>query len=125
MKISDLPEKRSAFSYSLTVRMSDTDPYGIVNNSEYFSFFELARLEYIKKLGLDIKDFLNSFSAVSVSCKFVNSLKLMDTASVTTVINMIRNQDDSLEFRQVISNQNNLLIAKSETIYALRHQNGE
>lgn len=46
------------FAAPLTVRFSDIDAYGIVNNAVVISYFEYARIEYLKHLGL-MKDWLN------------------------------------------------------------------
>ena len=111
---------KSTFQYTMTVRMRDIDPYGIVNNSEYFSFFEAARIDAVRRLDLSVQDFLDSFVLCSVDCKFVNSLTLMDTALVTTVIQLYNKESMALEFKQQISNQNNLLIAKADSEYQLK-----
>jgi len=38
--------------YSVTVRFHEVDMLGVCNNAVYINFFETARLEYIKTVGL-------------------------------------------------------------------------
>lgn len=40
------------FSVPVTVRFSETDMYGHLNNTVPFTYFEYARVEYFKDLGL-------------------------------------------------------------------------
>lgn len=40
------------FYHPIEVRYSDLDPQGHVNNARYMSYFEQARVEYIRNLGL-------------------------------------------------------------------------
>ena len=58
--ITDFKKWSSEFTYAvpLTVRFTEIDMYGIVNNAEVISYFEYARIEYLKHLGL-MKDWLN------------------------------------------------------------------
>ncbi|WP_075619996.1 acyl-CoA thioesterase [Paenisporosarcina indica] len=46
------------FFVPVQVRFSDTDMYGHLNNTYNFSYFEFARIEYFKHIGL-MNDWLN------------------------------------------------------------------
>lgn len=52
--IVDFEKWSKGFTYAapLTVRFSDIDMYGIVNNAVIISYLEYARIEYFKHLGL-------------------------------------------------------------------------
>ncbi|WP_432352098.1 acyl-CoA thioesterase [Sporosarcina sp. A2] len=45
-------EKGFRFSVPIRVRFSETDMFGHLNNTVTFSYFEQARIDYLKKLGL-------------------------------------------------------------------------
>jgi acyl-CoA thioester hydrolase len=45
-----MPEFR--FYHPIEVRYSDLDPQGHVNNARYLTYFEQARVEYVRRLGL-------------------------------------------------------------------------
>ncbi|HZD23918.1 MAG TPA: thioesterase family protein [Acidimicrobiia bacterium] len=52
----DLPLDRHVHTTSLKVRFYELDPYDHVNHTNYFSYFETARIEYLAEMGwgLDI-----------------------------------------------------------------------
>ena len=43
------------FETSIRVRYAETDAMGIVHHSRYFVWLELARIEWLRSLGLDYK----------------------------------------------------------------------
>ena len=43
------------FEVSVQVRYAETDAMGIVHHSRYFVWLELARVEWLKSLGIDYK----------------------------------------------------------------------
>ncbi|MGN1402526.1 MAG: acyl-CoA thioesterase [Bacillus sp. (in: firmicutes)] len=48
-----------SFSHPISVRFSETDMFGHLNNTVPFTYFELARIEYFKYLNL-MQDWLNT-----------------------------------------------------------------
>jgi acyl-CoA thioester hydrolase len=52
--IEDLEKWKSEFEFSvpLKVRFSETDMFGHLNNTVTFAYFEFARIEYLKHIGL-------------------------------------------------------------------------
>lgn len=58
--IQDLTEWANGFHFSapVQVRFSDTDMYGHLNNTNNFAYFEFARIEFFKHIGL-MNDWLN------------------------------------------------------------------
>ncbi|MCI0425567.1 MAG: acyl-CoA thioesterase [Actinobacteria bacterium] len=47
----DLPADRQVHTTSLKVRFYELDPYDHVNHTNYFSYFETARIEYLAEMG--------------------------------------------------------------------------
>jgi acyl-CoA thioester hydrolase len=47
----DLPQDRHIHTTSLRVRFYELDPYDHVNHTNYFSYFETARIEYLAEMG--------------------------------------------------------------------------
>ena len=48
---STMPNDRQVHTTSLKVRFYELDPYDHVNHTNYFSYFETARIEYLTDLG--------------------------------------------------------------------------
>ncbi len=46
-----IPTDRDVHTTSLKVRFYELDPYDHVNHTNYFSYFETARIEYLADLG--------------------------------------------------------------------------
>ena len=41
----------------IRVRFAETDIYGLVHHSNFFVWFEIGRIEYLRHLGLTLEDF--------------------------------------------------------------------
>lgn len=46
-----IPADREVHTTSLKVRFYELDPYDHVNHTNYFSYFETARIEYLSEMG--------------------------------------------------------------------------
>jgi acyl-CoA thioester hydrolase len=49
--MTELPTDRDVHTTSLKVRFYELDPYDHVNHTNYFSYFETARIEYLAEMG--------------------------------------------------------------------------
>ena len=47
----EIPADRDVHTTSLKVRFYELDPYDHVNHTNYFSYFETARIEYLADMG--------------------------------------------------------------------------
>lgn len=73
----------------IEVRYYETDGQGIVHHSNYFQYFELARVEMLKAFGYDYADLERDgiFLVVhSISCKYHLPAKFGDTLTITTTV---------------------------------------
>jgi len=46
----------NVFETKIRVRYAETDAMGVVHHSRYFVWLELARVEWLKSLGINYKD---------------------------------------------------------------------
>lgn len=81
---------------NITVRFSDCDPIGHVNNAMYFTYFEQSRVELIRKLfninsdkNMRWQDF--PFILAEISCKFLKPTFPDQKLIVTAIIGEVRN----------------------------------
>lgn len=49
--MTEIPSDREVHTTSLKVRFYELDPYDHVNHTNYFSYFETARIEYLTEMG--------------------------------------------------------------------------
>jgi acyl-CoA thioester hydrolase len=54
-------EQEFIYSYPIKIRFSDTDMFGHVNNTTIFTYFEEARIEFFKTIGI-MKEWMSSES---------------------------------------------------------------
>ena len=103
-------------SHPIRVRYADTDQMGFVHHSNYLRYFEIARLEWLRKLGFSYKTmeenkfFLPVASATvqyKKPCYFDDLLKVCIT--LTTI------PQASLDFEYSIYNEKEELVATGTT----------
>lgn len=49
--MTEIPTDRDVHTTSLKVRFYELDPYDHVNHTNYFAYFETARIEYLAEMG--------------------------------------------------------------------------
>ena len=98
-------------NFSLRVYYEDTDAGGIVYYANYLKFFERARTEWLRELGINQVSFLEQnigFVVRKVEMDNVASAKLDDLLNVNSTITTLKRA--SLVFHQQITNQAQQLI---------------
>ena len=73
-----------AFHYStpIKIRFRDLDAFGHVNNAVYFTYMEMARMDYVTQIGLLKKEWPSIFFIVAeATCQFKAPIQ-MDTALI-------------------------------------------
>ena len=91
MKFS-LPQKK-AFLHSskIPVNWGDMDALGHVNNTMYFRYMEIARVNWLNSLGIKLGENGQSFIIVNAFCEFLNPLTYPQTLEIKTFISKIGN----------------------------------
>jgi len=98
-------------NFSLRVYYEDTDAGGIVYYANYLKFFERARTEWLRELGINQVSFLEQnigFVVRKVEMDNVASAKLDDLLNINSTITTLKRA--SLVFHQQITNQAQQLI---------------
>jgi acyl-CoA thioester hydrolase len=98
-------------NFSLRVYYEDTDAGGIVYYANYLKFFERARTEWLRELGINQVTFLEQnigFVVRKVEMSNIASAKLDDLLTVNSTITTLKRA--SLMFYQEITNQEQQVI---------------
>lgn len=104
----------------LTVRSYEVDFQRVVNNAIYFNYFELARIDYRKKIGIKLNrdgSFSDGllFFVVHNECDYFKPAYLDDELVIFTRIDFVKNS--SLGFEHLVLNKTlNEFIAKGKGI---------
>lgn len=83
----ELPSDRDVFTTSVKVRFYELDPYDHVNHTNYFSYFETARIEYLSEMGwgLDVlKERGWQFVVVEISARFLAAARYGQELTIHT-----------------------------------------
>ena len=81
-------------STDIRVRYQETDNMGVVYYSNYLVWFEVARTEYLRSMGLVYKKLEEKgiyLMVAGVSCKYKSPAKYDDTVKVETWIEDVKN----------------------------------
>ncbi len=113
--------------YQLRVYYEDTDAGGIVYYANYLKFYERARTEWLRELGIIQSNFLEqnfAFVVRHVDMDNVGSAKLDDLLQVKSQITLLKRA--SLVFEQQIVNQNKQLLSLAKIkIVAINSKQGK
>lgn len=69
------------------VRFAETDMMGVVHHANYFRWFEVGRVEYLRQAGINLLDLMAVgivFPITDVSCQYKSSAYFDDIISIET-----------------------------------------
>ena len=84
-----VPTDQEVHTTSLKVRFYELDPYDHVNHTNYFSYFETARIEYLTEMGwgLDVMKRAGSqLVVVEISARFLAAARYGEELTIHTWI---------------------------------------
>jgi acyl-CoA thioester hydrolase len=109
----------------IEVRFSDLDALGHVNNAMYFTYFEIARIGYLREISgrpVTLEDI--KLVIVDAACRYRSPALLGETLHVGIRVTHIRRSSFAFEYR-VHDSADARLIAEGRTIQtAFDHQAG-
>jgi acyl-CoA thioester hydrolase len=83
----EVPAEREVHTTSVKVRFYELDPYDHVNHTNYFSYFETARIEYLSEMGwgLDVlKENGWQFVVVEIRARFLAAARYGEELTIHT-----------------------------------------
>ena len=83
----ELPTDREVYTTGVTVRFYELDPYDHVNHTNYFAYFETARIEYLNEMGwgLDVlKEQGWQFVVVEIEARFLAAARYGQELTIHT-----------------------------------------
>ncbi len=108
-----------SFSYQLRVRYADTDQMGYVYYGNYARYYEIARVESLRSLGLTYKELEHSGIIMPVAenkSKFIRPARYDEMLTLKTIIRTL--PEKRITFEYEIYNEEEKLINLGETILA-------
>jgi len=98
------------------VRYGETDQMGVVYHGNYAQFFEVGRVEWLRKLGVSYKEMEQSgimLPVVTLNISYKKSARYDDIITVKTYL--VKLPSVSIEFYYEIFNQNGELLVTGNT----------
>ena len=98
-----MPAESFQCSTPVKIRFRDLDAFGHVNNAVYFTFMEMARMEYFTQLGLARPNEFPSpfFIVAEAACQFKAPLQLGTPLIVQVRVSRLGNSSFDMEYRFV------------------------
>lgn len=108
-------EMPSVFTWTVRVYYEDTDAGGIVYYANYLKFFERARTEWLRSLGIHQQDLLDgdgaAFVVRSASVEYIGAARLDDELTLTLSVEKLGRA--SIQFSQQATRGDVLLSSAS------------
>ena len=100
----------------IRVRYGETDQMGVVYHGNYAQYFEIGRVEWLRKFGVSYKEMEESgimLPVISLSIKFKKSARYDDVIKVKT--QLVKIPSATIEFDYEILNDKNEILATGNT----------
>ena len=113
------------FDYETRVRYGETDQMGISYYANYLVWFEAARTEYFRALGLVYTEFEKKGILLPVAeayCRYISPSAYDDLLTVRTVVSQIRQSSIRFEYH-VLKNHAPKPIATGYTVHVFIDRN--
>lgn len=117
--LSKKSKKLEKFSTKIRVRYGETDQMGVVYHGNYSHYFEVARTEWLRSLGITYKNMEDSgfiLPVIKLSVNFLKSALYDDLLTIT--ISLKKKPVVKIEFDYEIINQNGDKISTGNTVLA-------
>ncbi len=107
------------FSTNVRVRYGETDQMGVVYHGNYASYFEIARTEWLRNLGVTYKELENKgimLPVISLFFNFIKSAKYDDVLTINVILK--KKPLVKIEFDYEIYNQKKEKISTGNSVLA-------
>jgi acyl-CoA thioester hydrolase len=117
-----------SFDTIVRVRYAETDKMGVVYYANYYIYFEIGRVEYMRNLGIDyrrmeIED--DSFIVVAESnCRYRRPARYDDLLRIRTRVVRVKRRTIHFAY-EIRQHESGELLASGETIHVVCGANGK
>jgi acyl-CoA thioester hydrolase len=108
----------------IRVRYQETDNMGVVYYANYFIWFEVARAEHMRSLGMPYSQIEEKgiyMMVASASCRYRSPARYDDIVRIETRIPEVRNSSLKFEYALYVAGR---LIATGESVHVMTNKKG-
>ena len=101
------------------VRFVETDAQGIVNNGTYMTYLEVARIEFLRKAGISVKDRLKygiDFVLVEACIHYKSAATADDVLNIYVKLKELKDRAFTLEYVITQDGDNERIVATAHTV---------
>lgn len=113
------PTDNISFTTTQRIRYAETDAMGVVYYGQYFTFFEVGRVELLRSRGHSYRELEEEgtfLPVVEASCRYIKPLRFDDLIYITTRVGEIGRT--RVEFIYEIRDDAGVLLTEGKTIHA-------
>ncbi len=102
--------------YKFRVKYPETDQMGTVHHSEYAKYYEVARWELFRNIGIPYKSFEDAgflLPVTRMNFRFIKTIGYDELLSVKTTLKAVKGVRIWFEYK--LYNENNALVNEAET----------
>ena len=118
----------ASFDTLVRVRYAETDKMGVVYYANYYIYFEIGRVEYMRNLGIDYKRMEiedDSFIVVGESkCRYRRPARYDDLLRIRTRVLSVKRRTIHFGY-EIVRDETGELLAAGETIHVVCGTNGK
>ncbi|MDP8263103.1 MAG: acyl-CoA thioesterase [Candidatus Ancaeobacter aquaticus] len=111
----------------IRVRYPEVDQMGVVHHSNYFVYFEMARVEHLRSLGYNYSDCEKDgilFAVVKIACNYKFPAYYDELIDIETTVTRVRAATIEHAYK-VTKNNGKTLIAEASSTIACINKDGE
>jgi acyl-CoA thioester hydrolase len=116
-----------SFDTIVRVRYAETDKMGVVYYANYYVYFEIGRVEYMRNLGIDYREMEiqdDTFIVVAESkCRYLKPARYDDRLRIRTRATSVRKRTIRFEY-EILHDETAELLAAGETVHIVCDSNG-
>ena len=113
------------YEYKTRIYYRDVDKMGIVYYTRYLEYFEAARTELLRSIGVDvikIEQMGYFLPVIDCHCKYKKSAKFDDRLNIITKIKQLPRSSMKIEYE--VFNSEKILLVNGYTIHSFVNSNG-
>ena len=112
---------------TIRVRYAETDQMGLVYYANYYIYFEIGRVEYMRQLGVAYKEMEiqdDSFIVVAEShCRYLRPARYDDLLKIRTKVSEVRRRTIRFAY-EILESDSGTLLATGETLHVVCDSQG-
>lgn len=106
----------------IRVRYQETDNMGVVYYANYFTWFEVARTEYLRSFGVsysELEDRGLYLMVAGASCRYISPSHYDDVVTVRTWVSEVKNSSMKFEYKLTVRHK---LVATGDSVHVFTNK---